>query len=683
MRTQCYQRLATAAGLTLLGVAAAHCPAQTSAPAESLPGDKMIHDYLARVTDELETDACAGAKTVAEWMKLRPGLREQYLYMLGLSPLPERTPLRATITGGVSGEGYRVDNLHFQSRPGLYVTANLYRPASVQPGQRLPAVLYLCGHAKHGRDGNKVVFAPFGIWFARHGYVCLILDTLQMGEVPGIHHGTFRENRWWWLSRGYTPAGVECWNALRALDYLAGRDDVDPERLGVTGISGGGGTSWWVAGLDERIKVAVPISGMADLTCYVKNGFIRGHCDCMFMYNAFRWPWTRIAAMVAPRPVLFANSDRDRLFPISSNERIAARIEHIWKLFGAGDLAESMLSIGDHAYREDLRKATYRFLNMHLKNDARVVTDSEVDLIADEKDDATYPIPPAKLRAFPQDSDVPADAVNGRIDETFVPMAKIDPPGAGEFDAWRAKLVGELRRVGFGYFPDRVPVGELGDAGMDTHLQSERGITVVLRGDQAVLKDAKRVVMVVDTGELAATPILGDAVLPTWLSKSLSPGDHVVTCFPRSVGETRWTRSNPPNPIERSHLLLGRTVDTGKVWDVIAAARYLRVKYQGMPVYLLGRGPGAVLAGYAALLEPKLAGVIAVDPLPTHMDPAAPQFLNVLRVCDIPEVFGMLAPRPLTITAAEKHEGARAPDAFARTAAIYAAAGAGTAFHRE
>ena len=148
------------------------------------------------------------------------------------------------------------------------------------------------------------------------------------------------------------------------------------------------------------------------------------------------------------------------------------------------------------------------------------------------------------------------------------------------------------------------------------------------------------------------------------------PGDHVYTCSPRGVGETRWTHRNPPNYVERSHVLLGRTVDAGRIWDIIAAARFLYAKYNGAtPVYLAGEGPAAGLAAYAALWTPEVAGVIAINPPASHMGANAPQFLNVLRVCDIPDVFGMLAPRPLTL---QGYSG----EALKKVTQIYAAAGA-------
>ena len=249
------------------------------------------------------------------------------------------------------------------------------------------------------------------IWFARHGYVCLVLDSLQLGEIAGIHHGTYREGRWWWHSRGYTPAGVECLNGMRGIDYLISRPDVDPERIAVTGISGGGAATFWIAAADERVKVAVPVSGMADLPSYVENRVINGHCDCMFLYNTFQWPWTRIAALIAPRPMLFTNSDQDDIFPMDANQRVINNLERLYSLYGAGDLVDSLVSIGGHAYRQDIRQAAYRFINMHLKNDPRVVNDSEVDLVTGPEDKRQYPIAAEKLRVFPPGLGYPEGSV--------------------------------------------------------------------------------------------------------------------------------------------------------------------------------------------------------------------------------------------------------------------------------
>jgi dienelactone hydrolase len=662
-------------------------------PDRDQPGDKMIQEYLRREAEAIHNKFLQNVRSLEDWQRLRETYKQEYLYMLGLWPTPEKTPLKATVTGTLEGDGYVVDMLHYQSMPRLYVTANLYRPWRIDKTQRLPAVLYVCGHSGQGRNGNKTAFQSHGIWFARHGYICLMLDTLQLGEIAAIHHGTYREGRWWWHCRGYTPAGVECLNGIRGIDYLIGRPDVDPERIAVTGISGGGAATFWIAAADERVKVAVPVSGMADLPSYVSNRVINGHCDCMFLYNTFQWPWTQIAALVAPRALLFVNSDQDAIFPMDANQRVINRLEQLYSLYGAGDFVDSVVSIGGHAYRRDIRQAAYRFINTHLKDDPGVINDSEVDLVAGSGSNREHPISPEKLRVFPEDSDIPKDELNTTIDRHFVPLAqvelpKVDPAGQGpkgEYEVWKASILAELRRVTFRYFPERIPPARLlrQDEREGRWLESEPGIEVYLRraaeiepGSPFSPRLSAGVPRPVD-GAKNGTQRIVMIVLNPDISESLSdymrslcePTDCVYVCAPRGVNETRWTRKNPPNYVERSHVLLGRTVDTGRVWDVVAAARYLRAECdEDIPIYVFGEGPAGVLATYAALWETEIAGVTAVKPPLSHMDSAAPQFLNVLRVCDIPDVFGMLAPRPLAIHGCSG-------DALKKVAQIYSSAG--------
>lgn len=656
--------------LVLWVILAARCVSSVFAqplgvPDRGQPGDQAIQEYLGRLAKENYATFAGDLKSLDDWQAKLANYRTEYMYMLGLHPLPEKTPLKATITGTLNGDGYVVDMIHYQSVPGLYVTGNLYRPAKVKEGEKLPAVFYVCGHSGRGRDGNKTAYQPHGIWFARHGYMCLVVDTLQLGEIAAIHHGTYRENRWWWHSRGYTSAGVECWNGVRGIDYLVGRPDVDPARIAVTGISGGGAATFWIAAADERVRVAVPVSGMADLLAYVPNRVINGHCDCMFLYNTFDWPWVRIAGLIAPRPMLFVNSDQDGIFPMDANERVISQLERLYSLYGAGDQVDAVVSVGGHAYRKDIRQAAYRFINTHLKGDASLVTDSEVDLVSEGSVDAKSPPPidPAKLRVFPKDTDLPADQLNTTIDEHFVPIANVTVPDARDFPKWKQNLVAELRRVVFRSLPKSTNPAKVSKQDEKlTRLETETGITVSLETIIApeTGKDPRRVTLVVvdsDPDRLPKAP----------LSMEHNPGDGFYACFPRGTFDTRWTVKNPPNYVARSHVLLGRTVDTGRVQDVIATVGYLRQQFPKAIIRIAGEGNQGILAAYAGALEPETTEVVVGGIPMTHMDPAAPQFLNILRVADIPEMLGLLAPRKLEIVSTDKRTQ--------RTKAIYAAAG--------
>jgi hypothetical protein len=194
-------------------------------------------------------------------------------------------------------------------------------------------------------------------------------------------------------------------------------------------------------------------------------------------------------------------------------------------------------------------------------------------------------------------------------------------------------------------------------------LESELGIVYRLRFSGPLKPDRKSTLLVVLNEEEAEKS-------PDWLGEVAEPDQTVVYCEPRGIGETRWTRKNGPNYVERSHALLGRTVDAGRIWDVIAAAKYLAQRERGkIPLYVSGRGPAGLIAGYAAALEDEIAGAALISPSASHLVADAPQILNVLRVCDAPDILGLIAPRPLSIAA-------DASDAFARTAAAYSAAGA-------
>ena len=625
---------------------------------KSTPSDLMLEKYLGAQADKLTQKYLDGARTRAEWEKKRPRLYQEYMDMLGLWPLPERTPLQATVTGKLERHGAVIENLHFQSRPGLYVTGNLYRPKSAKAGQKLPTILYVCGHSGRGRDGNKTAFQDHGLWFANNGYVCLVIDTLQLGEIPGIHHGTYNKERWWWHSAGYTPAGVECWNGVRAIDYLLTRADVDPERIGVTGISGGGAATFWIAAADERVKVAVPVSGMSDLESYLKNKVINGHCDCMFLYNTYQWDWTTIAALVAPRPMLFANSDNDRIFPMDGNRRIIEKLHQIYSKYGKEELVQEYVSPGGHDYRPDLRVAIFKFINTHLKNDPNAaVADARFDLI-----------PGKELRVFPTDDDLPKDVLNGKIDEIFVPRAEVKLPAAGKFAAWKRDLLEQLRQRSLRAVTDDLdyPDRHFHEEGYVVGFGKSPVVLYMDKEDFAAIGDYKafsKIYQHQGNGCFLYHP----RIFPVVLAKGQTwemPDSYV------------WTKKSPPNYAERSFLLLGQTIDERKLHFLLATLRRL-AKIDGGQKWdgrLVGKGQAGIIAAYAALLEPSVKEVILIDPPATHKE--GPHFLNILRVLDIPEALGMLAPMPLTIIGGDGK-------AFERTETIYRLAGAPDKFVRK
>jgi acetyl esterase/lipase len=229
-------------------------PGMATAGDRAAQNGQWLDAYFRAQTDAIGSRCLADVRSLEDWQARRGEYRRQLQEMLGLWPLPERTDLQPVITGKLEHPEFTVEKLHFQALPKLYVTANLYLPKN-QAGPA-PAILYVCGHSRVMTNGiscgSKAGYQRHGEWFARNGYVCLMIDMLQYAEIQGRHRGTYGEGRWWWNSRGYTPAGVEAWFGIRALDYLCARPEVDPQRIGMTGRSGGGSYTWTVAALDDR-----------------------------------------------------------------------------------------------------------------------------------------------------------------------------------------------------------------------------------------------------------------------------------------------------------------------------------------------------------------------------------------------------------------------------------------------
>lgn len=639
--------------LSLLAAAAEPSP---------LPGDVGLRAYFREQTAAIAGRCLADVHSADDWKAHRDRMRQQLAEMLGLWPMPLRTELNAAITGRVEHDEFAVEKLHFQSRPGLYVTANLYIPKNLTA--RAPAILYVCGHGNTVRDGisygSKTPYQRHGAWYARNGYVCLIIDTLQHGEIQGLHHGTYRENQWWWHSHGYTPAGVETWNSMRAIDYLQSRPEVDPQRIGMTGRSGGGAYTWWTAALDERVKVAVPVAGITDLHNYVVDDCIEGHCDCMFMVNTHRWDFAQVAALVAPRALLISNSDKDSLFPLEGVLRLHEQTRRIYRMLGADDRLGLLITEGPHRDTQDLQVPAFRWFNRFLKDDS-----GPVDKLV-----ASF-FEPAQLKVFAQN---PADQINTRISETFVPAAPAPavPASARAWAQQREAWMTELRTRCFAGWPADAPDPEI-RAVTDAH---QRGLR--LRTWDFVSQENVRLRLYLLSGEgsirQVTLNVLDDGTWPSWLAamsaafaaelreegeaqadaagfaamqRELAGGGRGIAFIaPRGVGLTAWnTQGSRQTHIRRRFVLLGQTLEGMRLWDVRRATQALRALAETKDAELEYRAAGesAVLAIYAAMFEPGIARLDLHNPPASHRD--GPQFLNVLKVLDVPAALAMAAER--------------------------------------
>ncbi len=642
---------------------------------EPLPPD--LTAFFKAETDAIASKPLQDVKSAEEWKAKRPEFQRQLREMLGLDPMPPRTDLKVEVRGVVERPDFAVERILYQSSPGLYVSANLYRPKVV--GKPLPAVLYVCGHGRVEKDGviygSKAHYQHHAAWYAANGYVCLVVDTLELGEVPGHHHGTYRRGRWWWQSRGYTPAGVEVWNGIRGLDYLCSRPEVDPDRLGVAGRSGGGAMSWYLGAVDDRLKVVIPAAGITDLQDHVVNrapngpntdGVIDGHCDCMFFVNTYRWDYTMLAALVAPKALLFENTHADPIFPEPGVRRIFKQLENVYGWYGARDRLDLIVGDGGHVDSEELRHPEFAWFEKHFKGDAAQPLD------AIQEPDRAVPI--ELLKVLEPGKPLPEN-VNDTIDESFVPRAIPPAPTAEAWNAIKDRLRAEAVAKAFPSpfhgpklaYPWRdvnesyVVKAALGMKTLDFEYPSwpyptqrlwafhDPDVSKVAGIDLVVMtaEDWKRYAPLIDAFEGDADP----SGLPEFAEVKAKANAGTMTALfaPLGIGRTAWPASRDVS-VRRRFALLGLTLDGCRVAEVRQVLRGLQ-GLNGPPVTLIARGEAAPVALWAAALEKDHtpARIVLQTPPATVRD--GPAFLNLGRILDMPQALGLLHPADVRIEA--------------------------------
>ncbi|MCC6234226.1 MAG: acetylxylan esterase [Verrucomicrobiales bacterium] len=602
--------------------------------------------------------------SASAWRRAESGLRLQWCEMLGLDAcwgLPRRAP-SVVVTGVLERGSYRIEKLHYEAWPKLYLTANLYVPRGVTG--RLPAVLYVSGHA---RD-PKSHYQAHARRFAELGFVCLIVDTVQLGEIPGYHHGCYREGWWHWYSRGYTPAGIETLSAVRGLDLLTARPEVDPERLGITGISGGGVTSWWAAALDERIRVAAPVCGTATLYSQVHDRTIDGHCDCIWWTNTRRWDLGDVGALIAPRPLLIASADKDGIFTVESIRQVHAQVAPLYRKLGARENLKLVETPGGHSYHERSRTEIFAWFARHLQG--REVSAAEIGDL--ELDPAKLERPEA-LRVF--GVGLPADACNPRVQDELLPA--VGAPHLSDAEALRthrSRVVTFLREHTFGGFPTRpVPLDVQVEYEFDEDAAGYRFGFTSEPGWRLSAQMLYRKPLSTPAPVMLGLRLPGEGRGDTrsFLLGLRAPGARVAVEV-RGTGDTSWGEDLNWH-VRRAAAWTGRTVASMRVWDVLRAVEAVR----GLPgidatrISLAARGEMAVVALYAALLDGRIESVVLSDPPATQDAPgekdgrgAALEMLSCLRVTDVAQVAGLLFPTRLVLAGA-------VPETFQWPEALY------------
>ena len=584
-------------------------------------------------------------RTKADAEAYRQDVRKRLAESFG--PFPEKTPLNPRITGQLSTEKLLIDKVIFESRPGFQVTGLFYRPKQISG--KIPGILALCGHSSSGK--NAPWYQDVAQSLALRGYGVLMIDPIGQGErrqftdAEGVRPGVFDHNM-----RGKQLALIgealctwRLWDAIRGLDYLLTRPEIDAGRLGVTGTSGGGTLSTYLNAFDSR------------LTTQLRN------LENELPADAEQNP-PRLAALgcdmadfliaAAPRPALILAQDNDFFDPRGTQQALEDA-RKIYTLLGKPEQIQIFTGKGDHGYSAAHREAAGKFFNRYSGLSSNWAESPDIQRFKVEELNCT-----------------PNGQVGGR--DIHAIMQELEASRRPEKAGDSAAILRQILQIGEVPLPDyrvwrtqvqRVePLLCLNRFGIET----EPGIVVPLKqltpSQRFQLRSKPRAILFIP--HLSTSPELKEL--------GFQPdGKTDFFCLEvRGIGESRPAECNiGENDFFCSYgsdflyascaHLLDRPYLGRKVYDILAAVRLLK-KQGAEEIHLIGNGQGSIAAALAAVFSPDVKQVTLY-----HAPLSWRQMVNsrvvrwpfsvmppgILRKIDLPDVYRDLQSKNIRLIA--------------------------------
>ena len=610
-----------------------------------------------RLLDERDR-VIAGLESAEDWKQRQEHVRQALMDVVG--PFPERTPLNPRIMGVIEKEDYRVEKIIFESMPQYPVTAALFIPNNLT--EKRPAVLNVIGHstASFRRDIYQVVILNL----VKKGFIVLAMDPYGQGEridywdaekgrsmVGGstaIH--SYVGNQM--FLTGVSPGRYFVWDGMRAIDYLLTRDEVDPERIGLTGLSGGGTQTSYISIFDDRVKAAAP-------SCYI-TGFRRllesiGPQDAeQNFYHAIARGLTHadFLEVRAPRPTLIVATTRD-FFSIQGARETYAEVKRNYAALGHADHLLISEDDYEHGFTPKNREATYAFFQRFLS------------LPGDAADEAVETFGEDELNVTP----------TGQLATSFESRTLFDVHKV-RADELRADLEASRRQ------PQRHLQHVQAQARILSGFRApQRASDVVFRGRYQ--REGYNVECWALSGEgdtviplLAFVPA-GDRPHPAaiWLNPDgkdvdAAPGGAIEQWVRRGrlvlapdvlgVGESRNTVVDYPYAAHYEAILLGRSLPGINAGDIVRVLNYAQQRddVDTRNIIALARETLCPALLHAAAFESGLTGIILDKPLLSYGLLAGHRIYNydmhvtvagALTAYDLPDLMACCAPRRLIV----------------------------------
>lgn len=522
-------------------------------------------------------------ENLKEWKKTRKKLRDEIWNSFGVS-VNHDLKLDYRETGVIRMDGYCVKKVYYQSRSGFYVTGNLYVPEGKGP---FPGVLGVHGHWQQGRLAERV--QSRGHTLAKNGYVCLTVDAFGAGERSTTHgvyeyHGVTLGSSL--LNIGEAPMGIQVVDNMRGIDLLCSLDFVNSSKIGVTGASGGGNQTMWVAAMDDRVKAAMPVVSVGSFESYVT----RNNCICEVLPDGLTYTEeSGILALVAPKALKICNclGDTNPTFFPSEMLRSYTEARKVFQLYNTDEKLAYQIFNLPHGFWPEIREAMLGWFDLHLKGIGKGYPRTEIPFeCLPEKDVMVF-------KKGKRSSKVLSTADYCRKKGTKLRSAFLGKKGFNATDE-RQKLKEILRIDHFLKIKSAhqySPAEEWERVALET--ECGRIVPLLIRKPSGKCSEFIIIAAPEDKEELLNTKILSEAI---------KSGKGVVIPDLWGAGETATHTIEIYHELSRSVLWLGRTLLGEWVKDYSLIASFIEKEFNPLDIILSGYKEAGLAALFSSIL---------------------------------------------------------------------------------
>ncbi len=596
-------------------------------------------------------------ESLTGWKERQDFIRKKLMDCTG--PFLEKAPLNATITRKIVKNDFTVEHIIFESVPGFYVTSSLYRPSGTGRNAKLPAVIYCSGHSEDGYRSD--VYQHVILNLVKKGFIVFAFDPVGQGERleyfdPGtgksVIGGPTSEHSYPGAQAfltGSSQARYMIWDGIRAVDYLLTRKEVDPSRIGITGRSGGGTQSAYIAAYDERIYAAAPENYITNYKRLLQSIGPQDAEQNLFNVISEGLDHPDFLIVRAPKPALMITTTGD-MFSIQGAMETEQEVGRIYKAYGKAENFSRCEDDAAHASTKKNRESMYAFFQKHLNNPGNPADEEVAPLTKDEMrvtatgqistslgGETVFSLNLKEAVKLEEKNPAKADIISSakKLSGYMEPSTDDKPVFAGRIirngysiDKFFVKGEGEYV-LPYLFFR---PVKPSGRAMIYLHPD----------GKAAEAKDGGEIEQIVKQGFIVLAPDLAG-------TGELGPGDFRGDAYFKGASHNLWYAS----------MLVGRSITGVQAGDVTKLALLLKRDEDVAEVTGFARQGMVPVLLHSALLSDAIGSMILVNPYSSFIAVAAERFYNpffimscvpgALKKYDLPYLEASFAPRRLVI----------------------------------